>query len=77
MPPLRDLIQICEGLASIARPFGSGSVPKVRAVALNTARLDEAEARLAMCSLENTLQLPCIDPIRMGGDQLLTAIRAV
>ena len=77
LPPLRDLIQICEGLASIARPSGSGSVPKVRAVALNTARLDEAEARHAMCSLENTLQLPCIDPIRMGGDQLLTAIRAV
>ncbi|MGB1775502.1 MAG: DUF1611 domain-containing protein [Synechococcus sp.] len=74
LPPLDELIAVTEALAALARPQGSGPAPGVRGVALNTARLCETEAQAAVQDLEQRLQLPCSDPVRWGGDDLLKAI---
>ena len=76
LPSLRELVQICEGLAGLARPQPLGPVPRVGAVALNTARLDAEEAVRAIAATEDELQLPCADPIRDGADLLLKALRS-
>ena len=74
LPPLEDLIQLCEGLASIGRPQGAGPPPRVRAVALNTAHLSDGECERSGAELSEMLSLPCIDPIRQGADELLKAV---
>ena len=51
-----------------------GEPAKVAAVALNTARLDEARARDEVERIRQTLSLPCTDPIRWGADPLLRAL---
>ena len=76
LPPLGDLIQLCEGLASIGRPQDAGPPPRVRAVALNTAHLSDAECERSSAELSETLSLPCVDPIRQGADALLKALLA-
>ena len=76
LPPLRELVQICEGLASLARPQPLGPRPRIGAVALNTARLDAQDAARAIGATEDELQLPCADPIRDGADRLLEALRS-
>ena len=76
LPPLRELVQICEGLASLARPQPLGPRPRIGAVALNTARLDTQDAARAIGATEDELQLPCADPIRDGADRLLEALRS-
>lgn len=74
LPSLQELIAVTEAVAALARPSGSGSPPRVRAIALNTARLDEGEALKAVSGLEQSLQLPCNDPVRWGGESILDAI---
>ena len=74
LPPLHELVERTEALAGLARPQGSGASPRVRAVALNTARLGEADARAAIRDTENQLGLPCTDPVRWGAEQLLEAV---
>ena len=74
LPPLRELVERTEALAGLARPQGSVASPRVRAVALNTARLSEADARVAIRETENQLGLPCTDPVRYGAEQLLDAV---
>lgn len=75
LPPLPELIQITEGLARMGRPNPLGPPAKVKAVALNTARLEPTDAERALRAMENQLQLPCVDPIREGAHQLLNAFR--
>ena len=65
---------ITEALASWARPEAAGPSANVAAVALNTARLDEAQAREEVERIRQTLGLPCTDPIRWGSEPLLRAL---
>lgn len=74
LPPLKELIAITEALAALARPQGAGPSPAVRALALNTARLNDNDAHAAVRDMEQTLQLPCTDPVRWGGEAVLDAI---
>ena len=74
LPPLQELIALCESLAAIGRPVGGEPPPKVRALALNTARLDESEATVLSQQLSDQLGLVCRDPIRHGADDLLEAL---
>jgi len=72
VPPLADLIAAVETLAALARP--DGLRPRVRAIALNTALLDIAEATEALTSTEAATGLPCHDPVRQGAAALLNAL---
>ena len=76
LPSLRELVQICEGLAGLARPTPLGDAPRVKAVALNTARLDDDAAAQAIAATADDLQLPCTDPIRLGAESLVGALRS-
>ena len=76
LPPLSELIQLCEGLAAIGRPASAGPAPRVRAIALNTARLDGHGAQRALSTTEDELQMPCVDPIRQGADRILKSVRS-
>ena len=71
LPPLQECINLCESLAAVARPLGSGPAPKVQALALNTAGLSAEEAQRSIRSCEDALGLPCDDPIRNPADGLL------
>ena len=74
LPTLQELVSLCEALAALGRPRTAGDPPRVRAVALNTARLGEQEARSAVALVSDQLGLPCSDPIRWGGERLLEAV---
>ena len=76
LPPLDQLIAVTEAIAAMARPAGIGPPPRVRGIALNTARLSEGQARDAIRTMETELQLPCADPVRWGGEPLLDALYA-
>jgi uncharacterized NAD-dependent epimerase/dehydratase family protein len=72
LPPLGDLISAVESLAALARP--DGQRPRVRAVALNTALLSAAAARVATAEVAVAIGLPCADPVRQGAGALLDAL---
>ena len=72
LPPLPELIAACEALAALARP--DGHRPRVRALALNTALLPEADAREAIHATGAEVGLPCNDPVRFGAGALLDAL---
>ena len=74
LPPLKDLVSCTEALANLARPVGSAAPVRVRAVALNTARLSAENAQRAIDDVQEELNMPCTDPVRWSGDSLLTAI---
>lgn len=67
---LNKMIALNETMAALMQPA------KVVGVALNTNGLSESEARLAIDAVEKETGLPCIDPVRFGGDILLDAILA-
>ncbi|MFZ9749322.1 MAG: DUF1611 domain-containing protein [Vulcanococcus sp.] len=71
IPPLPELISACEALAALGRP--DGLRPKVGAIALNTALLDDDSAADAVRRLADQLALPVFDPVRHGADGLLQA----
>ena len=71
LPPLGQLIAAIEALAALGRPAGSGPPPRVGAIALNTARLDGAAAAAALTATAAETGLPCVDPVRQGGEALL------
>ena len=73
IPPLSELIAALEALAALGRP--DGLRPRVRAVALNPARLDAAAAQLAVAATAAELGLPCADPVRHGAGVLLQALQ--
>jgi uncharacterized NAD-dependent epimerase/dehydratase family protein len=68
IPPLRDLVELHERVALPARPA------RVAAVALNTARLDEGEARAAIAKAEAETGVPADDPVRFGSGGLVDAV---
>ncbi|MEB3308218.1 MAG: DUF1611 domain-containing protein [Cyanobacteriota bacterium] len=72
LPPLPELIASHEALAALARP--DGRRPRVRAVALNSAGLSEAEAQAALTTTAAMTGLPCTDPVRHGAGPLLDAL---
>ena len=76
LPPLSELVQLCEALAAVGRPADAGPCPRVEGVALNTARLSAEEARQAIHATEDELNLPCADPIRDGAETLLNSLRS-
>jgi uncharacterized NAD-dependent epimerase/dehydratase family protein len=70
IPPLRDLVEVHERLSLPARPA------RVAAVALNTSRLEEAEARATIAKAEAETGLPADDPVRFGAAKLVDAVLA-
>jgi uncharacterized NAD-dependent epimerase/dehydratase family protein len=72
MASLPELIAALEALAALARP--DGLRPRVRAVALNTARLAGAEVEAAIAATAAETGLPCADPVRQGAASLLEAL---
>lgn len=70
IPPLRELVELHERTALPARPA------RVAAVALNTRRLDEDEARAAIAAAERETGLPAGDPVRFGAAPLVDAVLA-
>jgi uncharacterized NAD-dependent epimerase/dehydratase family protein len=71
IPPLAELVELHERVALPARPA------RVAAVALNTLRLDDDEARAAVEGAERETGLPTDDPVRFGPGRLLDAVLAV
>lgn len=71
IPPLPEIIQLYESLASGMGIFGD---VKVRGIALNTFELDDQSAQEAITSVSSETGLPCNDVIRFSGDNLLAAI---
>jgi uncharacterized NAD-dependent epimerase/dehydratase family protein len=72
IPPLPELIAACEAVAALGRP--DGLRPRVRAIALNTALLDGAEAEREAQQISGLTGLPVVDPVRHGADALLAAL---
>jgi uncharacterized NAD-dependent epimerase/dehydratase family protein len=70
LPPLREVIDAVERLAALGRPAGASPPPRVRAIALNTAHLDEESARQALAATAASTGLACSDPVRQGGEEL-------
>jgi D-glutamate N-acetyltransferase len=68
IPPLGELVELHERLALPARPA------RVGAIALNTRRLDEEEARQAIAVAAAETGLPADDPARFGSARLVTAL---
>lgn len=71
LPPLGQLIAAVEALAALGRPAGCGPPPWVAAIALNTALLDGPAAAEALEVTAAATGLPCVDPVRQGGEALL------
>jgi uncharacterized NAD-dependent epimerase/dehydratase family protein len=70
IPPLRELVELHERLALPVRPA------TVVAVALNTRRLSDDDARAALAAAEDETGLPADDPVRFGAARLVDAVLA-
>jgi len=70
IPPLAELVELHERMALPARPA------RVAAVALNTRRLGDEEARAAIAAAEEETGLPTDDPVRFGAAKLVDAVLA-
>jgi uncharacterized NAD-dependent epimerase/dehydratase family protein len=68
IPSLSELIDLHERMSLKRRPA------KVVCVALNTANVDEDEARAAIAAAEDETGLPADDPVRFGAAKLLEAV---
>ena len=73
LPPLPELIAVVEALARLARPQGQDPA-RVKAIALNTALLDEDQAAAAIEQTAQGTGCCCADPVRGGADRLLEAL---
>jgi uncharacterized NAD-dependent epimerase/dehydratase family protein len=71
IPPLPEVIQLYESVASVA---GATNKVKVKAIALNTFDLDTTAAQNTIETVQETTGLPCTDVVRWGGDYLLDYI---
>ena len=70
IPPLTEVVKLYE---SVATAGGAFKAVKVKAIALNTAHLDENMARQAINQVQKETHLPCTDPVRFGAEILLNA----
>lgn len=73
LPPLPEVIQLYETVASAYGTFGQ---VKVKAIALNTQGMNNSEAEAIIKSTAELTGLPCSDVVRSGGATLLPAILA-
>jgi uncharacterized NAD-dependent epimerase/dehydratase family protein len=70
IPPLRELVELHERMSLPARHA------QVACIALNTAGLDDADARAAVEVAGDETGLPADDPVRFGAGRLLDAVLA-
>jgi uncharacterized NAD-dependent epimerase/dehydratase family protein len=76
LPPLPQLIATLEAMAALARPaVGAAASARVVAIALNTAHLEPVQASAALEETAALTGLPCHDPVREGGEALLSNLR--
>jgi uncharacterized NAD-dependent epimerase/dehydratase family protein len=68
IPSLTELVELHERIALPLRPA------RVACLALNTAHLDEDDARAAIATAAEETGLPANDPVRFGAGSLLEAI---
>ncbi|MBW4521050.1 MAG: DUF1611 domain-containing protein [Scytolyngbya sp. HA4215-MV1] len=73
IPPLPDVIQVYEAIATAGGAFAPA---KVVAIALNTAHLDPDKAQQAIAQTQLETGLPCTDPVRSGVAPILAQILA-
>ena len=73
IPPLPEVIQLYETVASAGGTFGE---VRVKAIALNTFGMDTATANRAIESTTELTGLPCSDVVRFGGETLLSTIKS-
>ena len=71
IPPLPDVIELYETVASSGGAFGE---VKVKAIALNTFAMDDKTAQDAIASTQDLTGLLCTDAVRFGAGVLLSAI---
>jgi uncharacterized NAD-dependent epimerase/dehydratase family protein len=71
IPPLPEVIQVYETVASAAGIFGK---VKIKAIALNTFGMNNIEAEAVIKSTGELTGLPCSDVVRYGAASLLPAI---
>jgi uncharacterized NAD-dependent epimerase/dehydratase family protein len=71
IPPLPEVIQLYETVASAAGAFAS---VRVVAIALNTFHLDTPTAQQAIAQTQAETGLPCNDPVRFGAEELLNVL---
>jgi uncharacterized NAD-dependent epimerase/dehydratase family protein len=71
IPPLPEVIQVCESLAAAG---GSFTAAKVVGIALNTGHLEPTAADAAIDLVRSQTQLPCTDVVRHGGTDLIAAL---
>ncbi len=69
IPPLPEVIQLYETVASPGGTFGE---VKVKAIALNTLGMSDLEAEAVIKSTAELTRLPCSDVVRFGGATLLS-----
>jgi len=69
--PLPSLPELIEAYEMICRPLRPA---RVAAIALNTSRLGEDDARAALASAEDDTGLPADDLVRFGADRVLDAV---
>ena len=70
IPPLLEVIQLYENVASTGGTFGN---VKVKAIALNTFHLDRATAKKTIEETQSLTGLPCTDAVRFGANYLIDA----
>lgn len=71
IPPLPEVIQLYETVASAGGAFGK---VKVQAIALNTFALNPQEAEAVIKDTSSLTGLPCSDVVRYGGDTLFSQV---
>jgi uncharacterized NAD-dependent epimerase/dehydratase family protein len=68
LPPLAEIVELYERASLPLRPA------RVGAIALNTADLDDEQARAAVAGVQAETGLPTDDPVRFGAGPLLDAV---
>jgi uncharacterized NAD-dependent epimerase/dehydratase family protein len=71
IPPLREVVRLYETIATAGGAFTP--VP-VAGIALNTAHLNERDAKQAIEQTERETCIPCTDPVRFGVERLLDGV---
>ena len=71
IPPLTEVIQLYETVASAGGAFGQ---VKVKAIALNTLAMSDCEAKAIIKATAEATGLPCSDVVRFGGATLLPSV---
>ena len=77
IPPLPQVIELYEAMVAVACPRSAHhtTLPRrLRAIALNTAHLEEQEAKDAIRATQDQTGLCCDDPVRFGGEMILDAL---